>query len=339
MARSTIVVLIALAALFGLAATAISRTIGWAPVLGPKARPTTNRHFRVSPQRIARGEYIVNHVSSCADCHSPADWTDQRNPKPLQDKHLSGQVWPMPDFPGRMTVPNITPDRKTGIGTWSDDEIARAIREGIRKDGRALFPMMPYRAYREMSDEDVESIVVYLRSIPSVQNEVPRLQVKFPISRLINTFPQPVNQPVVQDASSSIARGKYLVKIATCGGCHTVRDDHEQPIPGLELAGGEEMTGAWGKATAPNITPDETGIGYYTKQMFVEAMRTGKVGGVRPLNPVMPWQKMGQMTDEDLGAIYDYLRTVKPVKHYVNGVDGATVCRKCGKKHGLGSQN
>src|SRR5580698_1328902 len=144
---------------------AISFTIGWRPFLGPRARPLTNRKFEASPQRLARGRYLANAVSGCIFCHSEHDWKVPGDPE-VESKLAAGQVFPLAGLPGTVVASNLTPDSATGAGSWSDDQLARAIREGIGHDGRTLFPLMPYEHFRTMSDEDLASVVVYVRSLP-----------------------------------------------------------------------------------------------------------------------------------------------------------------------------
>src|SRR5581483_5019317 len=131
----------------------ISLTIGWRPFVGPKARPLTSRTFEATPVRLARGKYLVESVTGCFDCHSPKDWKGPGAPA-VAGKEGSGRQWTAEELPW-IVAPNITPDKQTGAGNWTDDMLARAIREGIGHDGRALFPIMPYGKYKEMSDEDL----------------------------------------------------------------------------------------------------------------------------------------------------------------------------------------
>jgi mono/diheme cytochrome c family protein len=137
----------------------------------------------------------------------------------------SGQWFNMPDLPGHIVAPNVTPDPETGAGTWTDDQLARAIREGIGHDGRALFPMMPYEDFRKMSDEDLASIVVYLRSLPPVHNQLSKTKIIFPVKYLIRSVPEPVTMPVASpDPSDRVKYGEYLVRIGGCGDCHTPQE-------------------------------------------------------------------------------------------------------------------
>src|SRR5262249_23270020 len=136
------------------------------------------------------------------------------------------------------SAPNLTPDPETGIGSWSDDALARAIREGIGHDGRTLFPIMPYQRMRALTDEDLASIVVYLRSLAPIRNPLPPSGVPFPLTRLVNGLPEPIHGPVSADLSTPEKRGAYLVTIAACGDCHSPIDDRGAAIPGMDFAGG-----------------------------------------------------------------------------------------------------
>src|ERR1043166_8022927 len=151
--------------------------------------------------------------------------------------------------------PNITPDNETGIGNWSDDTLARAIREGIGHDGRALFPRMPYPHYREMSDEDLASVIVYLRTVPAVRNQLPTTRMPFPLNFFMQNVPQPLTAAVpASDQSTPVARGAYLVKMGACAACHTPQEN-VQPLPGMDFAGGFLLHEPKGDVVSANITP------------------------------------------------------------------------------------
>lgn len=314
----------------------ITVTIGWRPVLGAKIRALTDRQFERTPVRLERGKYLVESVAVCFDCHSPLP---QPLPPPgfapeFKDKGAGRVFAEQGKF--RVVASNITPDPATGAGTWTDDQLARAIREGIGHDGRTLFPIMPYQNYRKLSDEDLASIVVYLRSIPAVRHELPQSNIPFPLSRLINGAPEPIHEPVPDVPRNQLERGKYLVAMASCADCHTPRDNHGQPLRGMDFAGGDEFD-EFGVSSV-NITPDPSGIGYYDEAMFIKVMRTGHVGA-RGLKIPMPWWNYRNMSDDDLEAIYAYLKTVKPVRHRVDNAETASKCKLCNGKHGLGQDN
>jgi mono/diheme cytochrome c family protein len=296
-------------------AIGVTLTIGWRPILGARSRPLTDLHFDVSPARLARGEYLARGVLGCLDCHTEHDWKAPGGAL-VPGREGAGQIFPGEGFPGRIVATNLTPDPETGAGKWTDDQFARAIREGIGHDGRTLFPLMPYPNFRHMSDEDLASVVVYIRSLPAVKNPLPPTEIAFPVKYLIRGAPDPLKAPVpVPDLSTPEKRGEYLVTLAACAGCHTPMVNG-QPEEDKAFAGGMEFKGPWGDVQSANITPDKTGISYYDENRFIEAMRTGSVMG-RPMNPIMPWDSYRHMSDEDLKAIFAYLRSVKPVPNRV----------------------
>jgi mono/diheme cytochrome c family protein len=316
---------------------AISLTIGWRPFIGPKARPLTGRKFEATPERLARGRYLVDDLG-CFDCHGEHDWTKHDAPLVEGTRGAGYPEYPSPGLPGHIVPTNITPDPETGAGSWTDDQLARAIREGIGHDGRALYPLMPYEFFRVLSDEDLASVIVYIRSIPPVHKALPKTEITFPVKYLIRSLPQPITQPVPPpDFSNPLERGKYLVTLAACSDCHTPQSKG-QDIPGMEFAGGSILEGPWGKVASANITPDPSGISYYNEALFIQTLRTGYVRA-RKLNQIMGWWDYRHLSDDDLKAIFAYLRTLKPVKHRVDNAESPTLCKICGSLHGLGDKN
>jgi mono/diheme cytochrome c family protein len=322
-----------------LLAVGITVTVGWRPFVGPKARPLTERRFEPTPQRAARGKYLVENVAGCFACHTKLDPGDPAGSYASASKRGGGASMEADGEPW-LVAPNITPDRETGVGEWTDDQLARAIREGVSRDGRALFPLMPYGGFRNMSDEDLASVVVYLRSVEPVRNQLPKTDVPFPLSRLINSAPEPLSAPVPEpDRSNPLKYGEYLVKVSDCAGCHTPRGGMGKAIEGLEYGGGNIFDDGHGHSVATaNITPDPTGISYYDEPLFLEAMKTGHVRA-RPLSPAMPWWAFRGMNDEDLKAMFAYLRTLKPVSHRIDNAEPPTFCKVCKQRHGLGDRN
>ncbi|MGD0323937.1 MAG: c-type cytochrome [Terriglobia bacterium] len=318
-------------------ATVISLTIGWRPFIGPRARPLTNRTFERTPERLVRGRYLAENFG-CFECHGEHDWTKHDAPL-IEDTRGAGYAdFPLAGLPGRVIPPNITPDPETGAGNWTDDMLARAIREGVGYDGRALFPFMPYPDFRHISDEDLASVIIYLRSIPPIRKALPKTEIIFPVKYLMRSMPQPISEPVPQpNVSTPVKRGEYLVTIAACTDCHTPQAKG-QPIRGLEFAGGFVLDGPWGRVASANITPDPSGIPYYDEALFLEMIRTGYVKA-RKINQIMPWSDYRNLTDEDLKAIFAYIRTLKPVKHRVDNAEPPTFCKLCGSSHGAGNQN
>ena len=316
------------AALCVLLVVAITFTIGWRPFFGPRVRAITGRQFERTPERLARGKYLVQGLLSCETCHTPSDWTQHGAPS-VPGMELAGQTLILAGFPGTAVAPNITPDPETGAGNWTDDQLARAIREGIKHDGTTLFPLMPYFDYKKLSDEDLASVVVYVRSVPPVRNRQPQSKINFPVNLLVQGVPNPVTAPVPAPAAEPLAHGKYLVSVG-CG-CHNTVDT-------LPYGGGEVLAGPWGSATSANITPDASGISYYNETTFITALRTGYVGA-RKLNSIMPFGEFKNLTDDDLKAMFAYMRTLIPVRHRVDNSLPATYCKLCKRTHGAGQQN
>jgi mono/diheme cytochrome c family protein len=320
-----------------LLAVAVTATIGWRPFIGARARALTGRTFEPTPARLARGKYLVHNVTGCLYCHSEFDATGVLHTRAGSEG--SGHVWAAEGMPW-LVAPNITPDTETGAGSWSDDAIARAVREGIGHDGRTLFPMMPYENFRNMSDEDLASVIAYLRTLPAIRRERPRSAIPFPVNRLINAAPQPIAGPVpAPDLSDPVARGRYLVTLGSCSDCHTPSDDKGQPVPGMAFGGGFTLKyEGRPSAASANLTPSPNGIPYYTEALFVETIRTGRVRE-RQLSELMPWIFFRNMSDEDLKAIFAYLKTLPPVDHYVDNTLPPTKCARCNLEHGGGARN
>jgi mono/diheme cytochrome c family protein len=287
----------------------------------PKMRAVdVAKRFEVTPARVARGRYIAEAEAHCTHCHSDRDWKTHGAPVL---PGMEGAGWDVPwadnHMPGPVFAPNLTPDPETGIGAIPDDAIARAIREGVSHDGRALF-MMPWENYRNLSDEDVASVVAYLRTLAPVKKARGTTAIAAPVRWFVKMMPAPLTQPVADgrtgDPISPIARGKQLSEIGQCQSCHTPVDERHQPLPGMAFAGGQSFTIDGVRYQSANITPDASGISHYSEELFIQTMRTGNVGA-RRLAPIMPWSEIRKLTDDDLKALWAYLKTVKPVAHDV----------------------
>lgn len=288
----------------------------------PAMRPAPSLKVASTPEAIERGRYLFQSVLDCDGCHSERDFG--RFGGPVVRRAAGTAFPPEMGLPGTVIAPNISSDNETGIGNWTDGEVLRAIREGVSRDGRALFPMMPYGGYRNLSDEDAFALVAYIRTIPPVRNALPRTQLAFPVNLLIKSAPAPVES--VQPApTEKLARGAYLVSVAGCRECHT-KAERGQPIKGMEFAGGEKFQIGTAVVYSANITPDtQTGLGKMSEDQFVEKVfqykdyvKNGapKVGD--DSFTLMPWLGYSQMTEDDVRAIFAYLRTVKPVVHSVD---------------------
>ena len=172
--------------------------ITWLFLRKPAMAPPSSIKVAITPERIARGRYIFETVADCTGCHSQRDFTRIGGPEILAGRGRGNVMSDlMKGLPGVVVAPNITPDRETGIGNWTDGEKIRAIREGVDRDGQALFPMMPYEGYSRFGDEDVQSLVAYLDSLPPIHNPLPKTKLIFPVSVLIKSAPKPVGARLV----------------------------------------------------------------------------------------------------------------------------------------------
>ena len=271
------------------------------------------------PDTIARGEYIVHSVAHCSACHLLAS-----NPKgePIDwNKGMTGgYTWEAPMF-GTFVAANITPDPETGIGAWSDAELARAIRHKVGRNGKVL-PFM-FFAVGPMSDDDLSAVVSYLRSRPPVR------QVNGPeswglIAKAIEGSFAPRLEPppahVAPGPGPSVDRGRYLTTgPAACGTCHTSRDPLTFAINGAPLSGSAMAEPDGGNPgyefVYPNLTPDpETGhITSWDEDTFLKRLHGGRVHAASP----MPWENYQRMTDDDVRSIYRYLRTLPPTRQLI----------------------
>jgi hypothetical protein len=275
------------------------------------------KKFEATPERIVRGRYIVNAQSPCFLCHSEHDWTTHGAPVV---PGTVGAGWDVPaaenKMPGKVFAANITSDPETGIGSMSDDAVARAIREGVGSDGRALF-MMPWPDYRNFSDEEVASVVVYLRTLQPVKKQRAKTEIIVPVRWFMKVATKPITAPVPEpDLSDPVARGKHIAQLGNCQECHTPVNERHEPLPGMEFAGGQEFRGPFGFTRSANITPHASGLAHYSEEIFIRTIRTGNIGG-RRINPVMPWNYLRNMTDDDLKALWAYLSTLKPIANTV----------------------
>lgn len=276
-----------------------------------------------TPERLARGAYLANSVAVCMDCHSTRDWAVFSGPLKPGSLGMGGEKFDQTmNFPGSFIAPNITP---YGLKGWTDGELYRAITSGVSKDGHPLFPIMPYPSYGKMATEDVYSIIAYLRSLPAVESSPGPSKADPPVNVIMHFMPQPA-QPVPLPAKTDvIAYGGYLANAAGCTECHTKMEKGKRV--GEPFAGGFEFAMPSGTVRSPNITPHAvTGIGAWTKQMFVDRFKAYAPGTFKPvpvdaakgeMQTVMPWTMYANMTEEDLGAIYDYLKTLPAVENPV----------------------
>jgi mono/diheme cytochrome c family protein/cytochrome c2 len=263
---------------------------------------------------IERGDYLVNTILACGNCHTPRD----ANGAIIKDKALSGgRAFSTPAFV--VTTSNITPDIETGIGSWTEAEIKRALIEGIRPDhhrlpGVPLAAIMPANFYKALLPEDLDAIVAYLRSVRPVRNEVTDPVYKAPIHR--DAYPEAENGFNKSTFDDPVRRGAYLVTIGHCMECHSAWSRGVSDFKtGLGRGGRVFAEAGPGGATAANITSDHTaGIGEWTDQEVARAITQGLSRDGRVLKPPMGYSYYAGLKERDLADVIAYLRTVPPLQ-------------------------
>jgi mono/diheme cytochrome c family protein len=286
----------------------------------PDVGQPENIKVELTPKRVERGKYLALHVSVCLDCHSPHDWTKLGGPIDTTRLGAGGEQFDAGvGFPGNVIVPNITP---YNLSKWTDGEIFRAITTGVKRDGSAIFPLMPWPYYSKMDKEDIYSIIAYIRTLKPVNIQHPKSTLDFPLNILVHTMPQKAALGTKPDERDTINYGKYLVQSAACQECHS-QDDKGTLIAGLEFGGGKQFTVNGNTLRSANISTDKvTGIGNWTKQQFLARFKafgdnTAPHVEKQDFQTIMPWWQYSKMNENDLSSIYAYLRTVKPVKNTV----------------------
>jgi mono/diheme cytochrome c family protein len=261
---------------------------------------------------LERGAYLVNTIGACGRCHTPRD----AQGKPIANMELAGGFEFDDGMIGHVVGPNITPDRETGIGNWTEAQIITALRYGARPDGSIIGPPMPVDTYRGMSDRDLAAIAKYLRSIRPIRHAVARTQYKNPPSPHDPTLVN-VEGPPRQDR---LAYGAYLAgPVGHCFGCHTVfRQDGRSLDRRWLYAGGRELPDYGDltkKTVGRNITSDpDHGLGKWSNDEIKRAVTSGiRPDGTR-LARTMPYHWYAKIAPADLDALVAFLRTVKPLK-------------------------
>ena len=287
----------------------------------PKVPAPTAFKIEATPERLARGKYLADHVVGCAACHSKRDWTKFSGPTDPSTLGAGGDKFDLGPA-GVVYAKNITP---AGIGSWTDGELLRAVTQGVSKDGTPLFPVMPYPHFGALDEEDVHAVLAYVRSWAAIENTPQARHLNFPLNLIVRTIPKANTFTKRPSPDDKVAYGRYMTKAALCTECHTPIDEQGTPLPGMEFAGGMEILETGHRVRTANITPDAaTGIGSWTEQQFIDKFK----GFEKPTNATlaeyeraqntpMPITAYAGMTREDLAAIYAYLRTVKPVTNRV----------------------
>jgi len=295
-------------AAFGLLVTAL--------VLATAARqhrkfeaPYPRLHASTDPVLIERGRYLAFGPAHCIDCHGTPGAGGPTGRAPL----AGGKEFHLPV--GTFRVPNITPDTRTGIGRYRDEEIARMLRYGVRPNGEAVLPFMPFA---DLSDEDLTALLSYLRSQEPVAHAVAKHELNL-VGRVVNAFvlaPRgPSRPPVARVArEATAAYGRYLThSIGNCVACHTKLDMRTGELVAPPFSGGAvhpSTTDPGQNFVTPNLTPDKRWgwLNGWSEEAFVARLHAGRVQQGSP----MPWEAFARIDEQDARAIYRYLKTLPP---------------------------
>lgn len=252
---------------------------------------------------VDRGRYLVEGPAGCGNCHTPLGPNG-----PVKEMNLAGRlVDENPAF--RAISANITP--AGAIGDWTDAEAVRAIREGLRPDGSVIGLPMPFAMYRGLSDDDAMSMVMYLRTVPAVDNDPGKSTYNIPLPP---AYGPPVESVAHPDEGVSVDYGAYLAgPVAHCMECHTPMNEHGPMLDTHLGAGGFEFHGPWGTSVASNLTPHENGIAAWSDADLATMITQGLRPGGKPMMPPMPYGYFAQMSDDDLAAMILYLRSLPPL--------------------------
>ncbi len=282
--------------------------------------PAEQIHVEPTPERVKRGEYLANHVAVCIDCHSTRDWDKFSGPPKPGTLGMGGDIFDERyGFPGKYIVPNITP---YGLKGWSDGEILRAFTCGVGKNNRPLFPIMPYQNYSRVDKEDMLCIIAYLKTLTPIESHQPVSSSNFPMNIIIHTLPRKSAFVSKPDTNNRVAYGEYMTTMAGCIDCHTPFE-RGKLVKEKAFGGGRVFDFEFMTLTSPNITFDiKTGIGNWTKDYFIYRFKafdpdSFPTPNVKKddFNTIMPWTQYAGMTESDLSAIYEYLKSLKPIEN------------------------
>lgn len=251
---------------------------------------------------VERGRYLVETIAGCGNCHTPLGPNG-----PLPGRHLAGGLV-MDEGVFRAVTPNITPDPATGIGGWSAAQLVRAIREGIRPDGTLIGPPMPFAFYRDLADDDLAAMVAYLRTVPAVVSDTPPSTYSFPLPP---AYGPPVTSVKAPDRADKVAYGAYLAgPVGHCMECHTPLLPNGQRDMARLGWGQAQFRGPWGVSVSADLTPSH--LGQWSDAEIVRAITHGISRDGRQLFPPMGFAYYAGVSQDDLGAIVAYLRTLPP---------------------------
>jgi len=296
----------------------ISLVLYYLPLIRTRDTKINLLQHQVTPELIARGEYLANHVTICMDCHGERDWTRYSGPPVQGTAGTGGEIFNQQmGFPGVFYAKNITPGH---LGNWTDDQLLRAFTTGVKPDGEVLFPVMPYPYYRHLDPTDAAAIIAYIRTLKPSNKQTPERSIDFPMNLLLRLIPKPADFKPMPPKTDQVAYGGYLTTIAGCAECHTPAN-HGQIDQSRLFAGGRLFKMPGGDLYSSNITPDSIeGIGRWTADNFVAKFKffadSSHLGHIGPgaQNTIMPWSMYSGMDSTDLAAIYAYLRSLPAKK-------------------------
>ena len=255
---------------------------------------------------VERGKYLVNTILTCQNCHTPKG----ERGAPIYERDLSsGLSWDEPPF--KVTASNITQDKETGIGNWSNADIEKALRKGERPSGVRLAAIMPSDFYEIMTPSDMSAVIAYLKTVKPVKQTFPDPIYRIALPRHI---PAGAEKPFTDaDMADKVKKGFYLVTIGHCMECHTPLGPKGREFETSYGKGGFDFKGPWGVSTSRNITSHkEKGIGAWSDAEIKRAITDGVSRDGSRLKPPMGYEFYKNMTNDDLDAIVAYLRTVPP---------------------------
>jgi mono/diheme cytochrome c family protein len=259
---------------------------------------------------LERGSYLVNSIGACGNCHTPR----QQGVPDLSRKFSGGfQTFDEPWF--TVKGANITSDRDTGIGNWSDAELRTTLLTGVRPNGVALATVMPYPFYKLLMPGDVDAIVAYLRSVPPIRNEVQAPNYK--AQQVAATVPGTDKPMTADDLKDPVKRGFYLSSLAHCMACHSRASEAVPPdFKGNYGRGGREFRGPWGVTVTANISSSTKGLGGWSDAEIRRALTEGVSKDGRKLKPPMIDYVAYYKTwkSEDMDALIAWIRTIPPIE-------------------------
>jgi mono/diheme cytochrome c family protein len=265
----------------------------------------------VAETPVERGSYLVNSVGACGNCHTPR----QQGVPDLSKKFSGGfQTFDEPWF--TVKGANITPDKETGIGGWSDNDLRKTLLTGVRPNGITLATVMPYPFYKMMMPSDVDAIVAYLRSVPAIRNEVQAPSYK--AQQVAAAVPGADKPMTADDLKDPVKRGFYLSSIAHCMACHSRASEAVPPdFKSNYGRGGREFKGPWGVTVTANISGSQTkGLGGWSDAEIRRALTEGISRDGRKLKPPMVDYVAYYKTwkPDDLDALIAWIRTIPPIE-------------------------